>query len=253
MEVHHHAHTPRKKWTHYFWEFLMLFLAVFCGFLAENQREHMVEHNREKQYMQSMLVDLAADTARFNSGIPLREDRIKSIDTVFMFFRSNPNAKVISGKLFKDLRRTSYDQNLVRNTITINQLKNAGAMRLIRNKMVADSIASYDFQFESFVALHGQYYLIHQQADFRHLEKLVNSSDLLGLYISNASAGVVGNIPDTMSIHINTEGLNELLNFLMQVKVYARQQISQIKQLERKATNLMTLIKQKYHLSEGTP
>ena len=28
MEVHAHTHTPRKKWTHYFWEFLMLFLAV---------------------------------------------------------------------------------------------------------------------------------------------------------------------------------------------------------------------------------
>ncbi len=38
MEVHAHTHTAaesvslrgRKKWTHYFWEFLMLFLAVFC-------------------------------------------------------------------------------------------------------------------------------------------------------------------------------------------------------------------------------
>ena len=30
MEVHAHSHTARKKWTHYFWEFLMLFLAVFC-------------------------------------------------------------------------------------------------------------------------------------------------------------------------------------------------------------------------------
>ena len=34
MEVHHHSHPStssghRKKWTHYFWEFLMLFLAVF--------------------------------------------------------------------------------------------------------------------------------------------------------------------------------------------------------------------------------
>ena len=95
MEVHHHAHTPRKKWTHYFWEFLMLFLAVFCGFLAENQREHMVEHAREKQYMQSMLVDLAADTARFDRGVPLREARIRSIDTVFMFFNSSHNAKTI--------------------------------------------------------------------------------------------------------------------------------------------------------------
>ncbi len=22
MEVHSHSHTPRKNWTHYFWEFL---------------------------------------------------------------------------------------------------------------------------------------------------------------------------------------------------------------------------------------
>jgi len=30
MEVHHHSHTTRCKWTHYFWEFLMLFLSVCC-------------------------------------------------------------------------------------------------------------------------------------------------------------------------------------------------------------------------------
>ena len=50
MEVHAHTHTPRKKWTHYFWEFFMLFLAVTAGFLVENQREHYVEHLREKQF-----------------------------------------------------------------------------------------------------------------------------------------------------------------------------------------------------------
>ena len=61
MEVHTPAHTPdpstlrqaqgsghwtRKKFTHYLWEFMMLFLAVFCGFLAENFREHKVENER---------------------------------------------------------------------------------------------------------------------------------------------------------------------------------------------------------------
>jgi hypothetical protein len=63
MEVHHHAHTPRKKWTHYFWEFLMLFLAVFCGFLTELQLEHSIEQQREKQNMKSMIQHLQTDTA----------------------------------------------------------------------------------------------------------------------------------------------------------------------------------------------
>ena len=64
----------------------MLFLAVFCGFLAENEREHMVEHQREKQYMQSLVSDLAADTAVLSNGVPLKLRRISSIDSVFVFF-----------------------------------------------------------------------------------------------------------------------------------------------------------------------
>ena len=58
MEVHAHTHTPRKKWTHYFWEFLMLFLAVTLGFFVENQREHYIENKRERQYMHSFYEDL---------------------------------------------------------------------------------------------------------------------------------------------------------------------------------------------------
>ena len=68
MEVHHHTHPGhhKKKWTDYFWEFLMLFLAVFCGFLAEYQLEHKIERDREKVYMQNMLDDLKADTAIYS-------------------------------------------------------------------------------------------------------------------------------------------------------------------------------------------
>src|SRR6188508_662526 len=69
MEVHHHSHTSRKKWTHYFWEFLMLFLAVFCGFLAEYQLEHIIENQREKAYIRSMVEDLKKDTANFTTII----------------------------------------------------------------------------------------------------------------------------------------------------------------------------------------
>ena len=82
MEVHHHAHTARKKWTHYFWEFLMLFLAVFCGFLAENQREHFVEHQREKKYAASLLEDLKKDTADLSADIPFWKDYLEKIDTL---------------------------------------------------------------------------------------------------------------------------------------------------------------------------
>ena len=69
MEVHHHSHTERKKWTHYLWEFLMLFLAVTLGFFVENQREHYVENKREKKYIQSFYEDLTADERDLNQTL----------------------------------------------------------------------------------------------------------------------------------------------------------------------------------------
>jgi hypothetical protein len=52
MEVHHHGHVHhQKKWKEYVFQFFMLFLAVFCGFLAEYQLEHIIEHSKEKEYI----------------------------------------------------------------------------------------------------------------------------------------------------------------------------------------------------------
>src|SRR6059058_2997316 len=70
MEVHHHTHHDGKKnWKAYLWEFLMLFLAVFCGFMAENYRETLVNKEKEHHYIQNMVADLKADTADLNFSI----------------------------------------------------------------------------------------------------------------------------------------------------------------------------------------
>jgi hypothetical protein len=89
MEVHTHAHTPGKKWTHYFWEFLMLFLAVFAGFLAENQREHIIEKKREKQYIRSLWQDLQEDTTMFGNIFFRYEKSNDMIDTLVRLLKSD--------------------------------------------------------------------------------------------------------------------------------------------------------------------
>ena len=80
MESHaHHIHkAPGQGWKHYFFEFLMLFLAVFAGFLAENQREHIVEHQREKKFAGRLLSDLRQDSIFFETRIKLLEKRQKA-------------------------------------------------------------------------------------------------------------------------------------------------------------------------------
>ena len=81
MEVHAHTHTARKKWTHYFWEFLMLFLAVFCGFLAEYQLEHKIEKEKGMQYIRSFYKDLKTDTAEFAGLIEIYENKMNALST----------------------------------------------------------------------------------------------------------------------------------------------------------------------------
>jgi len=75
MEVHHHANSSpdnhrgssKKKWIHYFWEFIMLFLAVYLGFLAENWREHKIENHRAHKYIETFYEDLKNDMVSLKS------------------------------------------------------------------------------------------------------------------------------------------------------------------------------------------
>src|SRR5450631_4361501 len=68
MEVHHHPdlHHKPKKWKEYFLEFLMIFLAVTLGFIAENIREHISDRNKEHEFIVSMIADLKKDTSNFS-------------------------------------------------------------------------------------------------------------------------------------------------------------------------------------------
>ena len=54
MEVHHHPRVEKKNFKEYVLEFLMIFLAVTLGFFAENIREHFVNSEKEKNYMEGM-------------------------------------------------------------------------------------------------------------------------------------------------------------------------------------------------------
>lgn len=143
MEVHHHSHTSRNKWTHYFWEFIMLFLAVFCGFLAEYQLEHKIEKNRERQFMRSMIEDLKADTANISSLKRQRDERLLMSDSIIMAILEKKYAE--KGAAFyycgRNISRRSFFFSA---DGTMQQLKNSGGLRLISKTSISDKINAYD-------------------------------------------------------------------------------------------------------------
>jgi hypothetical protein len=147
MEVHHHSHlasgethTSRKKWTHYFWEFLMLFLAVFCGFMAENQREHYIEKIRAKDYARALIHDLENDTTQLVEILKQVENLVDNYDRFL--------------KISKDPKQASYAQlyyygsfaigmsDFTSNVSTLDQIKNSGSIRYF-DAHLQDKISEY--------------------------------------------------------------------------------------------------------------
>src|SRR5258706_9402389 len=81
MEVHHHPHVEKKNFKEYFLEFLMIFLAVTMGFFAESLREHLVNSEKEKVYMESLIQDLKRDTAKATQVIAIQSVIFKKMDS----------------------------------------------------------------------------------------------------------------------------------------------------------------------------
>src|SRR5688572_1009696 len=143
MEVHHHAHTQRKKWTHYFWEFLMLFLAVFCGFLAEYELEHKIEKDREKVYMQNLLEDLRTDANIYDIYEKNTAIICDLIDTLITGIE-NPGRKQHISKLIYAARMITLKWRQIHPTErTYDQMKSSGHLRLISKPAVANSVLLY--------------------------------------------------------------------------------------------------------------
>ena len=182
MEVHKHPHhvTHKKKWGEYFLEFIMLFLAVFLGFLAENLRERIVEHNTEIEYIHSLVEDLKSDTLQSKKVLIFLDSRIAGVDSLITAL-SSPGIIENSNNAYSLWSRNIGFPDFISNDRTIQQLKNSGGLRLIRNKAVSDSIMMYDQVIRDLNGLTavmsgilGDQHIYSQLFDFINLDKNTN-------------------------------------------------------------------------------
>jgi len=259
MEVHPHTHTERKKWTHYFWEFLMLFLAVFCGFLAENQREHMIEHQREKQYMLTMLEDLKADIPLLEGTIKEWNEVNKSIDSVTDAI-SFPIGRIDLPKVYRNINEALNVWSFTYNDRTITQLKNSGGFRMIRNKVVAGKIIAYD-QFnndavKNIFLFHSKFYENAMALRSRVLAESV-ISEIYKLYTNSPAPYSANPLIDSLikknsiplTAETQTSTMFEFKNSLIALKRdYDSNMSWGYEHLKKSISELIRVIQENYHL-----
>jgi hypothetical protein len=246
MEVHHHAHHGGKKnWKSYFWEFLMLFLAVFCGFLAEYQLEHKIEKDRELQFIKSLTTDLQDDVISLNAIMAQEHQGIKSLDTLIDLLNNPLLAKQQGDQLYFAARMGPRSIPFANNSRTFDQLKNSGGFRLIRKTEASNKIMGYYSQFSWIRLLEDNYN--HEFDNFKHIAAKILDPAILRRQESDN--GNIERSNDNPSLRTyDTEMLKEMAFHTLQMNGSRRSKLLLFEKLKKSAEDVTADLKKEYHL-----
>ena len=244
MEVHAHSHTERKKWTHYFWEFLMLFLAVTLGFLVENQREHLIEHQREKQFMASLVEDLKEDIAILNSQIKNSKEDISQMDTL-MYYLSNKVSDDQNNRIYYLGRLASRHSIFNYNNRTIDQMRNSGGFRLVRKPNVSKMIMGYYRQIRLMEML--EEIEKNEEHEYRKVAVKVFDPMIFDSMITDKDSVIAPQGKNVLRTS-SAESLGDLSGWLQYIKSSIQGLTEFKKNLTQTAKDLIGLVEHEYHL-----
>ena len=162
-----------KKIQTHFTEFVMLFLAVFLGFLADNFRDTLTERSLEKEYVQSLLEDIEIDKIKIRETMDFNTYRITRLDTLsnlcFTYEQHHDDEALY----------TFYDGLngdpvfFIPNEQTLTQLHHSNGLRLLSSKTVVKAILQYEYRKQE---------LKRQQADYEYVYR---QSTRMGLHLFN--------------------------------------------------------------------
>ena len=245
MEVHHHSHNSRKKWTHYFWEFLMLFLAVFCGFLAEYQLEHTIEKDREKQFLRSLVSDLEDDTLAITAQISNIKKGVTLFDSLSVLLQSTELIKKNVAAVYYTSRMGIRQAPLVNNNRTVDQLKNSGGFRLIQSQETAERIMKYYSAFPELRMI--EEFFNRENVAFKEVASKIMDQSVYRKQIN--PDGSVARITNNLSLlTYDPVQLNQLGFYAVQMNGSRTGMIALLLNLRVSATDLLTYLQEKYHL-----
>jgi hypothetical protein len=247
MDVHKHPHhvTHKKKWGEYLLEFLMLFLAVFLGFVAENIREHKVEREREKEYIESLIADLKNDQQVLAQHIIEVKSGISMIDSMITLLNTPSLIAGNSGQLYYFARLAPRMKPLSINSRTLEQLKNSGNFRLIKNLGTSNKIMMYYDQLPLMHLLESI-----NETEFTEYKKIAakifNPSILLKMEDDNGDVKRIADNPPLSNLD------NQLLHELSVFSVYMqadKKTIARISSdLVAEGVELIKYLEKEYHL-----
>jgi hypothetical protein len=245
MEVHHHTELKHKKkrWTEYFLEFLMIFLAVTLGFFAENLREHISEKDRAEVFAKSLVADFKADTVTLHQLIFYTNEKMRMIDSLDNSLHAKRNSihdSLLYGTIISVISTFQFD-NI---NGTYEQVKNSGSMRFF-NQTTVNDLNRYD-------ATANKLKLMEDWENKFLYEKLIPQTQEMFNYKVIDDLRNRGHIAHEMYIrNPNNRSADILINQADIIKNLRLRQLSQQKILIQKADEIISELSEEFHFNQS--
>lgn len=233
----------------------MLFLAVFCGFLAELQLEHRIENRKEKQIIAALYSDLKKDTVNLNDiiyrympGHSAWEDSAESYITSLPI---QENERKIALAIVNATNWNFYSPPQV----SLEILKSSGTYNLIENAAIKDEIISFNSLINTYIN-YSQFTLAAEHAmdtlAAGIVHRAANRSIVANVYLkTNAQYGSItdddlptGNLLKTYdkAAYINFVKKMDAMDYLLHDLLGLYQKIL------KEEINLLAALEEEYHL-----
>ena len=142
--------SPKKKWYVYFIDFIMLFVAVTLGFLAENVRDQQTDKIREISCLKNVHEDLLVDLNRFELVMSANNWRLLMLDSLHMEInKASPDMPSLYYYIRNLAVRTTFESS----HLGLDQIKASGGFRLIQNAKIIAGIQDYERMLSSTMKL----------------------------------------------------------------------------------------------------
>jgi hypothetical protein len=223
----------------------MLFLAVFCGFLAEYQLEHKIEKDREKQFLNSLLADLHDDVTSLQETIEVEGMGITKLDTLIYLLNRPELAKQHGDQLYYVARVGPRSNPFGTNSRTFDQLKYSGGFRLIRNAEASNKIMGYYNQLSLIRLLEDNYN--HEFDNYKRIGAKILDPGILRR--QEKDDGRIQRSDDNPSLLTFDAGMLKELGFhTLQMNGSRRSKLVLLGNMKKSGEDLIAYLTKKYHL-----
>jgi hypothetical protein len=234
-----------KKLRKYLAEFVLLFLAVFLGFIAENFRENLSDRNKERELISGMIRNLKTDTANLSIRIASNLRKDKAWDSLLHLATSELSAPSNTNQFYRNFIAGAFIPAFTPSDATIIQLKEGGSLSLINKQMVVDSILDYDYWNRVIVA-HNQNYSLQHDNVWAAVYPIIQGGLLMDTtYVEFYGRGILKPMPPIIR---NAQNEQAFFGIVARTLLFTRVNRSYMMNHRVRAERLILLLTREYQL-----